>query len=44
MHWFVGMGIEDSVFDYARNNTAALETDYQEIEENNSGNSELTEY
>ena len=44
VHWFVGLGIEDSVFDYARYNTAALEEDYKEIEENNSGTFTQDEY
>jgi len=44
VHWFVGLGIEDSVFDYARYNTAALENDYKEIEENNSVTFQQDEY
>ena len=34
VHWFVGSGIEDGVFDYARHHTAVLEKDYEEIESN----------
>ena len=44
VHWFVGSGIEDGVFNYARHHTAGLEKDYREIEDSHSKTKDSLEY
>ena len=44
VHWFVGIGIEESVFNYARHHTATFEKDYEEIENDTAVPKESIEY